>query len=198
MVDLGTLTWIKNSSPYFFYSNTSPLFGRGGTALVSSTAKNVCENYKHDTVALSDPVNGRFCVANSQEIPILRLSDNRFNDVQSLKVALDGVKAVFELYTPTTYNLTPTEIKSLLGENNIYADCGSTSVTYRADTTSYIGKIITATKSGTVTTVYVKDKPIATINDGTNGTDYTLTTQDKADIAQQVINILPTAQGVSF
>lgn len=142
MVDLGTLTWKKDSGMDFFYSNTSPLFGSGGTALVRSTAKNVCENYKHDTVALSDPVNGRFFVANLQEIPILRLSDNRFNDVQSLKVALDGVKAVFELYTPTTYHLTPTEIKSLLGENNVWADAGDTEVTYRADTKLYIDKKI--------------------------------------------------------
>lgn len=130
----------------------------------------------------------------------IRIFSSRASTVAELMtwLASNPIQLVYELAEPITYTLTPTEIKSLYGENNIYADCGSTSVTYRADTTSYIGKIITATKSGTVTTVYVKDKPIATINDGTNGKDYTLTTQDKADIAQQVINILPTAQGVSF
>lgn len=39
------------------------------------------------------------------------------------------------------YPLTPTEIKTLLGQNNIWADCGDTSVTYRADTTLYISRL---------------------------------------------------------
>ena len=111
------------------------------------------------------------------------------------------VTVCYPLATPIVYNLTPTEIKSLLGDNNVWADAGNTEVTYRADATKYIEKLITATKSGTVTTIYVKNKPIATINDGAKGQDgsnYTLTTQDKADIAQQVISTLPTAQGVSF
>ena len=53
-----------------------------------------------------------------------------------------GAQVVYELATPLTYNLTPQEITSLLGQNNIWADCGDTSVTYRADTTLYISKKI--------------------------------------------------------
>ena len=143
--------------------------------------------------------NGTFCHGSTGAVNITpQLSIGTAEQEVLTWLIANNVQLCYELATPITYTLTPTEIKSLYGENNIYADCGSTSVTYRADTTSYIGKIITATKSGTVTTVYVKDKPIATINDGTNGKDYTLTTQDKADIAQQVISTLPTAQGVSF
>lgn len=143
--------------------------------------------------------NGTFCHGSTGAVNITpQLSIGTAEQEVLAWLIANNVQLCYELAEPIVYQLTPTEIKSLYGENNIYADCGSTSVTYRADTTSYIEKIITATKSGTVTTVYVKDKPIATINDGTNGKDYTLTTQDKADIAQQVINILPTAQGVSF
>ena len=40
------------------------------------------------------------------------------------------------------YTLTPTEIKSLLGDNNVWADAGDTTVTYRADTAMYINKKI--------------------------------------------------------
>ena len=42
---------------------------------------------------------------------------------------------------------------------------------------------------------------VAQINDGADGQDgddYILTAQDKSDIANLVIQILPTAQGVSF
>lgn len=43
--------------------------------------------------------------------------------------------AVFELATPTTVQLTPTQVASLLGTNNVWADCGSVAVEYRADPT---------------------------------------------------------------
>ena len=56
-------------------------------------------------------------------------------------LAID-VQAVLPLETPITYTLTPTEIKSLLGDNNVWADAGDTTVTYRADTAKYIDKKI--------------------------------------------------------
>lgn len=64
--------------------------------------------------------------------------------------------------------------------------------------------VVTASKSGTVTTISVDGTAVAQINDGADGQDgadgddYTLTSQDKTDIANLVIQILPTAQGVSF
>ena len=42
---------------------------------------------------------------------------------------------------PQTYQLTPTEVEMLLGDNNIWADTGNSTVTYRADTTLYIQQI---------------------------------------------------------
>ena len=39
----------------------------------------------------------------------------------------------YMLATPVTYQLTPQEVTTLLGINNIYADCGDVSVTYRGD-----------------------------------------------------------------
>ena len=40
------------------------------------------------------------------------------------------------------YNLTPTEVRTLLGANNIWSDTGDTTVEYRADTGLYIDKKI--------------------------------------------------------
>ena len=127
------------------YTSSAPLFGTNGLALVDNTitfAKNKCEIYKSDIVALSNPVNGRFFVTNSQETPILRVSDDRFSDAASFKTAMDGVMAIFKLKEYVVYTLTPTEIKSLLGDNNVWVDCGNTEVTYRADTKLYIDKKI--------------------------------------------------------
>ena len=50
-------------------------------------------------------------------------------------------QVVYELATPQTYQLTPVEIEMLLGDNNVWADTGDSTVTYRADTKLYIQKI---------------------------------------------------------
>ena len=50
---------------------------------------------------------------------------------------------VYPIATPITYHLTPQEITSLLGTNNLWADTGDTEVEYRADAKLYITKKIT-------------------------------------------------------
>ena len=52
------------------------------------------------------------------------------------------IHVCYPLAAPIVYHLTPTEIKSLLGDNNVWADAGDTEVTYRADTKLYIDKKI--------------------------------------------------------
>ncbi len=49
-----------------------------------------------------------------------------------------GAQVVYKLATPITYDLTPQEITSLLGVNNVWSDTGDTDVTYRADTKLYL------------------------------------------------------------
>lgn len=46
-----------------------------------------------------------------------------------------GMELVYELVTPTEIQLTPTEVKSLLGANNAWSESGTVEVEYRADTT---------------------------------------------------------------
>ena len=46
-----------------------------------------------------------------------------------------GMELVYELETPTEIQLTPTEVKSLLGANNVWSESGTVEVEYRADTT---------------------------------------------------------------
>jgi hypothetical protein len=53
-----------------------------------------------------------------------------------------GAEVCYTLAEPITYQLTPNEVKSLLGQNNIWADTGDTTVEYRADTSAYIAKKI--------------------------------------------------------
>ena len=57
----------------------------------------------------------------------------------------EPLTVIYPLATPQTYQLTPTEVDLLLGCNNVWADTGDTTVTYRADTKLYIQKINTPT-----------------------------------------------------
>lgn len=49
---------------------------------------------------------------------------------------------VYELATPQTYQLAPTEVSTLLGENNVWADSGDVSVVYVRDLNIAINNLI--------------------------------------------------------
>lgn len=79
------------------------------------------------------------------ESALVTIHDNRFeSDPVGFTAAIADVQFVYELETPLTYQLTPTEVKSLLGENHIAADTGNVSVTYRADPTLFINDKVAA------------------------------------------------------
>lgn len=82
-------------------------------------------------------------------------------------------------------DFTPQQLASLKGEKGDKGEDGQDGHS----------PVITANKSGTTTTISVDGTAVAQIDDGD---DYVLTAQDKSDIANLVIQILPTAQGVSF
>jgi len=51
-----------------------------------------------------------------------------------------GAQVVYELAEPITYQLTPTQVRTLYGENNLWADTGDVTAEYRADLEKYIEK----------------------------------------------------------
>lgn len=61
--------------------------------------------------------------------------DNRFTDKATADSILASEKPqfVYELATPTIVQLTPTEVKTLLGSNSVWADSGDIAVGYKAD-----------------------------------------------------------------
>lgn len=59
-------------------------------------------------------------------------------------VASNNPHVCFELATPQTYQLTPTEVKTLLENNNIWADTGDVTVEYVADTKTFIENLVNA------------------------------------------------------
>lgn len=69
------------------------------------------------------------------------IRDDSYSDAATFKTAMNGQQLVYELATPQTYQLTPTEVKTLLGNNNVWCDTGEVlSMKYRCDTRLYIDK----------------------------------------------------------
>jgi hypothetical protein len=56
------------------------------------------------------------------------------------RIPTTGAQVVDLGGTPTTYQLTPTQIHALLGQNNVWADCGDVEVQYKADVQRWVEK----------------------------------------------------------
>ncbi len=62
-----------------------------------------------------------------------------YNSYQEVLTAVNAYLAdnnltiTYELATPLTYTLTPTQLSNLIGQNSIKADAGAVTVTYRTD-----------------------------------------------------------------
>jgi len=72
--------------------------------------------------------------------------DPAYTDGATFKSAVASVQVVYPLATPLTVQLDPHTLSLLLGDNNIWADTGSTSVGYRADTKMYIERLTAPTE----------------------------------------------------
>jgi hypothetical protein len=158
---------------------------------ISDSAYQINRTYAEIAIALSEGDN-------------VVLFDNQAIYPYVGTINLDGT-AVIAFGISVTYNGTAIlDGYLILPNNNAFKVSQSIKIPVNlSDLTDDVGyvKNITASKSGKVTTIYSDGTAIATINDGADGADgddYTLTAQDKTDIANLVIQILPTAQGVSF
>ena len=133
IVDIGTLNWTYNSSENDFASNIQGRrIGRFNI---------ICDTYK--TVAMrATEIDKALEGANGTTAIFIR--DTSYSDVNSFKSAMSGVMLVYELAEPITVQLSPQEVTSILGQNNIWSDAGDVEVEYRADTKLYIQKVLNA------------------------------------------------------
>lgn len=137
IVDLGTLDWSTYSTPANHIYRTDIGFP-SGTPKVSASAElpyAICDTFypmAYNPISSSD--NGAFAIGNSRLVVI----DHRFTSASDFKTAVNGVMLCYELATPITYQLTPQEITTLLGSNNVWSDTGAMACGYVANTKLYI------------------------------------------------------------
>ena len=100
------------------------------------------------SIARNNVVVGVFQIhdGNANEVRLSFPKEDRFATWDNLQEWMRSLADPFVLCIPlddslkTTYNLTPTEVKSLFGINNVWSDAGDVEVEYRADTKLYIDK----------------------------------------------------------
>ena len=128
-VDLGDLSWSERntdtSGVYRMLATISP--SPKPTASSSDVAKMQCEIYEagtnNDTF---NRVNGKIAIGTSGTVTVYDDRYNQSGDSTAFKAAMQGVKLVYELATPTTTQIAqPTAIRTLDGVNNLWADCGN-------------------------------------------------------------------------
>lgn len=56
--------------------------------------------------------------------------DSNYTDANTFKTAVTGHKICYELATPFDIDLTPEVILAVVGENNVFADCGDIEIKY--------------------------------------------------------------------
>lgn len=128
-VDMGTLAWKYFTSGDYFYV---PVDGKalGNQNVISSI---YATSSGSATTQMTD-----YQIKGHGTSNTVYVKDSRYTAAADLITALSGQTMVYELATPQTYNITPTEVKTLLGGNTIYTDAGAVSVEYVADTKLYI------------------------------------------------------------
>lgn len=135
MVDLGTLNWgyASGEHPYMYVNYTNKAQGNNI----------ICSNYPTSSASSAADMSDKSILGFAGNTYVA-VKDSAYTDAPTFKTAMNGVQLVYELATPQTYQLTPEEVKTVLGQNNIFADTGDVTVQYRADTKLYIDKVLNA------------------------------------------------------
>lgn len=125
-VDFGSLGWAKNTlnGVITFYAALSD------AKLPSSNsvkANIMSSSYEADTAnnVYTNTTSGRFSLNTSGYIQV---RNSNYSDASTFKTAMTGQTICYELATPQTYQLTPQQINTLLGVNNVWSDDGELNI----------------------------------------------------------------------
>lgn len=126
-VDLGSLSWNRTTS------YTNPLFYTNLLTKKSGDITMLCDIYDFagnfsnaSTFSVSGDNTIGSCNANEQ----IYVRNDAYTDKDTFKAAMSGKYALYPLATSIEIDLTPVQIRALVGENNVFADCGQTTVEY--------------------------------------------------------------------
>lgn len=151
-VTTGVLT-VNRISKVLTSNDNISLKGSGASAYFQINYSPASNSNWQDIIASHFTKNNIYAGGTAQGIGIylgqVYIRYAQFSSIEDFKNFLDTennadrqVVITYKLAEPQTYQLTPEQVKTLLGVNNIYADTGVVEVTYRADIDLYIAKKI--------------------------------------------------------
>ena len=131
----GTEAWIEYPNFEGYYKSMVNDGMKSGTR-----QPGYCNMLKNSFTSATGQTNTFWLGVNNKSLYVIGVYETMGSTLSSFKeyISNNNLQFVFPLETPRTFQLTPIQVKTLLGENNLWADAGNTSVTYRADLSKYI------------------------------------------------------------
>ena len=138
VVDRAIVTMNGTENVYRVEDNLAQV---GGYSQFKNRRRAVSSHYKSVAKSWTQLIPGEWQLVDYT----IGFKETRFTDIATVKAYIteqyqNGTPLQFigELKEPIVVRLDPTEIKTLLGVNNIWSDAGNTAITYPADTKLYI------------------------------------------------------------
>ena len=145
MVDLGSLEWVYQASgtlvaPYMYVTVKNLGIKRLG-AFGTTVHNIICSKYT--TVARNTTafVDKTICAdGDAYAVTQIQIKDSSYTNATTFKSAMNGVQLVYELATPQTYQLTPQQVNTLVGTNNVWSEQGNIELSYHIPITNLLVK----------------------------------------------------------
>ena len=127
-IDLGSLNWYYEATvPRFYSYSVQNVVKKPPKNSVKANA--LCDRYQ--TVPLDGDESLYSGIDQSVAISaggVISVRDENYTNASDFKTAVTGSQLVYELTTPTTYQLDPVQVACLLGHNNVWNNVGDTSI----------------------------------------------------------------------
>ena len=124
-IDLGNYNWANEDATLSGLARIPLDEVRTLGAIYNQTP--ICSNYEGKTPkGYSQFSYGEIAFSNSEQYPLMRVRDANLSSMTDaqIKAYMSGVTFCYDLATPQTFNLTPTQVETLLGQNYVSHDGG--------------------------------------------------------------------------
>lgn len=145
-VDLGTYDWGKTAGNFFYWSNKLQDFYRSDVVISGRIfGIGLCSQYQFVQDIVDDhnsSINLYYDAGFGQTRVFIHDDTKASMTIAEFKTAVTGIKLFYKTTDVQTYQLSPQQITSLLGQNNVWSNTGDVEVTYVADPKLYIAKML--------------------------------------------------------
>ena len=136
LLALGSLEWTYLASSTLFYANIP----NDASSVGDGDANALCSCYERGRY--STLTNNQFFINDDDFSSTKRICvrDTRYTNATQFKNAMNGQTAIYTLETPQTYQLTPQQVNTLVGANNVWSEQGSLELSYHIPITNLLVK----------------------------------------------------------